>query len=236
MKTNILPTDTPLEEVPLPPAYKSPTSYAWPSDHEVNEPPSAYASNISYGATPDHEDDPDMYYQTKDSKPQPFQVVDMETQSLRSNHDEVRRSKGVLPAYALVFISKSRYYIRALAIIIMILSVILILTGIGKFSKAKKNPNFDKIPKPAPITDQPCVVFTGIAVMNLVLSALLILTSCFSSKVSYHFIHQAFRRPRRKGVRGFRICLLSHVLLCKVNTNNIPSSERAIPSSVPCGQ
>lgn len=65
----------------------------------------------------------------------------------------------------------------------MILSMALILTGVAKFSHAKGNSNFESVPRPAPITDHPCIVFSGIAAMNLVLSLVLLLTSCFSSKV-----------------------------------------------------
>jgi len=185
--------DTTLEEVPLPPAYKPNTSYSWTIEHDVRDLPSAYTANISYGAASDNEDDPDMYYQTKDSKRGSFRLA-MDQESLRSNHAEVTRSKSLMPAYILVLLSKSRYYIRALAILVMILSMVLILTGVAKFSNAKKNPQYKDISKPAPITDQPCIVFSGIAAMNLVLSAALLLTSCFSSKFrkSNTFISAAF--------------------------------------------
>lgn len=165
--------------MPLPPAYKPNTSYTWAIEHDLNELPAVYTSNISYGSSSDHEDEPDMYYQSTDIK-----RAEMDLESLRSNHAEVKRSKSLLPAYALVILGRSRYYIRAVVVLVMVLSMILILTGIGKFSTAKHNPDFDQIPKPAPIIDQPCIVFSGIAGMNLVLSTALLLTSCFSSKVS----------------------------------------------------
>lgn len=54
------------------------------------------------------------------------------------------------------------------------------------FGKAQNKPGhpLDNVPKPATITDHPCIVFTGVAAMNLALSIAVLSLSCISSKVS----------------------------------------------------
>lgn len=98
---------------------------------------------------------------------------------------EVERSTGTKRASLLIFLRDSRIYIRVLAVIIMVVSVSLILTGVVRFEQAKKKPGqpLDAIPKPSKITDYPCIVFSGIAAMNLVLSIAVLCLSCLSSKV-----------------------------------------------------
>jgi len=66
----------------------------------------------------------------------------------------------------------------------MIVSLSLILTAVISFAKAQKkagNP-LNNVPKPAPITAHPCVVFSGVAAMNLVFSVSVLCLSCMSSK------------------------------------------------------
>ncbi len=68
----------------------------------------------------------------------------------------------------------------------MIISLSLILTAVVMFSKAQNKPGhpLDSIPQPPTgISDSPCVVFSGVAAMNLVLSIAILSLSCMSSKV-----------------------------------------------------
>lgn len=84
----------------------------------------------------------------------------------------------------LIFLRDSRIYIRVLAILIMLVSFSLVLTAVIMFGKAQNQLGhpLDNVPKPAAITDHPCIVFTGVAAMNLVLSVAVLSLSCVSSK------------------------------------------------------
>lgn len=106
-----------------------------------------------------------------------------------------------------IFLRDSRIYIRVLAVLIMIISLSLILSAVVMFAKAQKKPGhpLDSIPQPPTgITDTPCIVFSGIAAMNLVLSIAIISLSCISSKVC---------------------CLVAQHILC---SSNLDSSGKAI--------
>jgi hypothetical protein len=67
----------------------------------------------------------------------------------------------------------------------MIVSLSLILTAVVRFEQAQKKPGhpLNNVPKPSNITVNPCIVFSGIAGMNLVLGFGLLALSCLSSKV-----------------------------------------------------
>jgi hypothetical protein len=95
------------------------------------------------------------------------------------------RSTGKKRASLLIFLRDSRIYVRVLAIIIMLVSLSLILTAVVRFEQAKKKPGqpLNSVPQPSKITDYPCIVFSGIAAMNLVLSIAVLCLSCLSSKV-----------------------------------------------------
>lgn len=98
---------------------------------------------------------------------------------------EGKTSTGTERSSLLIFLKDSRIYVRVLAIVIMIISLSLILTAVVQFAQAKKKPGhpLDDVPKPAGITDNPCIVFSGVAAMNLLLSISLFVLSCVSSKV-----------------------------------------------------
>jgi len=85
----------------------------------------------------------------------------------------------------LIFIQDYQIYIRVLAILIMLVSFSLILTAVIMFGKAQNKPGhpLDNVPKPATITDHPCIVFSGVAALNLVLSIVVFSLSCISSKL-----------------------------------------------------
>ena len=101
------------------------------------------------------------------------------------NDGEEDISNGKRKTSMLLFLKDSRSYIRVIAVLIMIVSLSLVSTAIITFSKARKragNP-LNNVPKNAPITDHPCIVFSGVAVMNLVFSISIVCVSCISSKV-----------------------------------------------------
>jgi hypothetical protein len=99
---------------------------------------------------------------------------------------EQEHSTGKMQKSVLIFLRDSRIYIRVAAILIMLVSLSLILTAVIMFGKAQNKPGhpLDKVPKSATITDHPCIVFTGVAAMNLLLSVSVLSLSCISSKAS----------------------------------------------------
>lgn len=112
-----------------------------------------------------------------------------EKDSLQENNNKKPEEEAISKAKTrpslLIYLRDSRIYIRVLAVIMMIVSLSLILTAVVMFSKAKNKSGhpLDSIPQPPPgITDSPCIVFSGIAAMNLVLSTGLLSLSCMSSK------------------------------------------------------
>lgn len=180
----------------MPPPYNSSNSYGWPGEPMNHQSPSVHSSETSY----EHgEGNHPTYHQPKDSKIQSFRV-DSDYESLHSSHEDGKRPKSMKPVYIFWFLSKSRYYIRAVAIMVMVISVALILTGAVKFSRAMNDPRFDQIPKNAPITVHPCVVFTGVAALNLALSAAVLLMSCVSTKVRPQFLNPGVKITLRRRV------------------------------------
>jgi hypothetical protein len=179
--------------------------------------PAAYTRQLSYGYTNDHHHDPNFYTEVKEPI---VQSPESEVSSLKDDEQEI--STGKRQKSVLIFLRSSRFYIRALAILVMIASLSLILTAVIMFSKAQKKPGnpLSSVPQPAPITDKvskvlcyctlttlsycsesmshssyshlstcgtnvlikPCLVFTGVAAMNLMLSLTVFALSLKSSK------------------------------------------------------
>jgi len=98
---------------------------------------------------------------------------------------EKETSTGKRQKSVLLLLRDSRIYVRVLAAIVTIVSLSLVLTAVISFSKAQKKVGhpLEKVPKPAFITDYPCVVVSGVAAMNLVFSISIICLSFMSSKV-----------------------------------------------------
>ena len=148
--------------------------------------PAAYTRHLSYDLTKQ------QYYH----KPGTNGIEDRKLNAVQSDADEIDSLKdsgqdekgsplGKIQLSLLIFLRGSRIWIRVLAILIMIVSFSLILTAVIMFAKAQKHPGhpLDSVPKAAPITDQPCIVFTGIAAMNLAISVAVLSLSCISSRV-----------------------------------------------------
>jgi len=152
--------------------------------------PAAYTRQVSfvYSNSPsDEKDDPNFFV-----KRDIHSSSSTEMSSLREKDDEEeqKESTGKRQKSVLIYIQSARIYIRVLAILIMVVAFCLILTAVIMFGKAQNKPGhpLDNVPKPAAITDQPCIIFTGVAAMNLVLSVLVLSLSCVSSKVSSYRI------------------------------------------------
>jgi len=151
--------------------------------------PAAYTRNVSYDYSKN------QYYRPvlsnkSNSVWTPISESQISLKGLTGNDigekesEKEEGSSGRPHTSLLIFLRGSRYYIRVLAILVMIVSFSLILTAIISFSKAQGKPNhpLDSVPTPAPITDRPCIVFAGISAMNLVFSIAIISLSCISSK------------------------------------------------------
>jgi cytochrome c biogenesis factor len=111
--------------------------------------------------------------------------TDVDSLSKITKEEEAEVSTGKRQKSVLIFLRSSRFYIRVIAVLIMIVSLALILTAIISFANAQKkagNP-LNNVSKSATITDHPCVVFSGVAAMNLVFSISILCLSCMSSKV-----------------------------------------------------
>jgi hypothetical protein len=149
--------------------------------------PRAYTRQLSYGLSKSQYNDPNVYmeeYDSNGSAKSPSTEVD----SLDKNdkeEDEKEFSTGKRKKSVLIFLRDSRIYVRVLAVLIMIISLSLVLTAVISFAKAQKKAGhpLDNVPKPAAITDHPCVVFSGVAAMNLVFSISILFLSFMSSKV-----------------------------------------------------
>jgi len=147
--------------------------------------PAAYSRQVSFGYSkhvPNEYHDPNVYVEAKRN----IHSSTTEADSLKEKDDEAEQevSTGKMQKSLLIFLQDSRIYIRVLAILIMLVSFSLILTAVIMFGKAQNKPGhpLDNVPKPANITDHPCIVFTGVAAMNLVLSVAVLSLSCVSSK------------------------------------------------------
>jgi hypothetical protein len=145
--------------------------------------PAAYTKDVSYNYSTNH-DSPSSYID-KENKRDTLQSTEYEVDNLKNNEQE-KNSTGTGRAWdrALRMLNNSRFYIRILAVLIMIVSLALILSAVIHFAKAKRAPGhpLNQVPQQAPITDQPCIVFSGIAFMNLFLSVAILVISCASSK------------------------------------------------------
>jgi hypothetical protein len=150
--------------------------------------PAAYNRVVSFNQKthpePDHS--PHVYVEPKKDA-SPF----VESESLKEDNDDEKEgqevSNGKTQTSVLIFLRDSRIYIRVLAVLIMIISFSLIITAVSMFAKAQKQPGnpLDAIPKRAQITDHPCIVFSGVAAMNLAISLTILGLSWLSSKVRY---------------------------------------------------
>jgi len=139
--------------------------------------PAASTRQLSYGISNSRFNDPKVYVPESGSGEYSLERKDKKCGEGAPNGT---RQKSIL-----LFLEDLRFYIRAIAILIMIVSLSLILTAVISFAKARKKHGhpLDNVPQAAPITDYPCIVFSGITVMNLVFSLSLLCVSCMSSKV-----------------------------------------------------
>jgi len=181
--------EVPLHEnaVPLPRAYTRAVSY----DISAKNP-------ISYDYLRNQYYNPNTYVNQEPSKQDTASTIsDYDSLSL---YKEVEEEEAASPAKfrspMFRYLKNSRLWIRTLTILVMITSAALILTAIIKFNNAKNAPGqaFNNLPQPAPITDHPCIVFTGIAVMNLLLSVTVWVLSCCSSRfhIGYNALNGIF--------------------------------------------
>jgi hypothetical protein len=145
--------------------------------------PAAYSRQVSFGyskAPSNENNDPNAYVKRD------VHSSSAETNSLKEKDEEQEQeeSTGKMQKSVLIFIQDYQIYIRVLAILIMLVSFSLILTAVIMFGKAQNKPGhpLDNVPKPATITDHPCIVFSGVAALNLVLSIVVFSLSCISSK------------------------------------------------------
>ncbi|KUJ20309.1 uncharacterized protein LY89DRAFT_730359 [Mollisia scopiformis] len=148
--------------------------------------PAAYTRHLSYDVSKDSQFNPHVYVETKRMTTESGVT---EVQSLKGkeldNDQEEEVSTAATRSSLLIFLRDSRIYIRVLAVLIMIISLALILSAVVMFSKAQRAPghSLDSVPHPpSGITDSPCIAFSGVAAMNLVLSVALLSLSCMSSK------------------------------------------------------
>ena len=153
--------------------------------------PAAYTRHLSYNQHVQGElHDPIVY--VPEAKTNYIQIA-TKVNSVKGHDDdddddddeETPESPAQKQKSLLMFLTSSRLYIRVLAILIMILSFSLILTAVIMFGKAQNKPGhpLDQVPKPAAITDHPCIVFTGVAAMNFCISVTVLSLSFISSKV-----------------------------------------------------
>lgn len=155
--------------------------YAAPLEETTIPLPAAYQRQVSYDYTKTQDHDPNVYNE-KNTIQTPVSELDAmkDDENVEDEIDASAKRRKPL----LAFLRDIRFYIRVLAVLVMIVSFALILTAIISFAKAINNPNhhLDFIPKNAPITDHPCIVFTGVSAMNLVFSCSIFVLSCMSSK------------------------------------------------------
>ena len=139
--------------------------------------PAAYTRQVSYGYTNDQHHDPDVYTEMKEPI---VQSLESEVSSLKDDEQEI--STGKRQKSVLIFLRSSRFYIRVLAILIMITSFSLILTAVIMFSKAQKKPGnpLSSVPQPAPITDK---------VSKVLCSCILTTLSYCSESMSHSYSH-----------------------------------------------
>jgi hypothetical protein len=145
--------------------------------------PAAYTRHLSYNAVNEEYHDPIVFVASKRDTVQTIATTEAESLKPKDEEDKDQEvSTGKEKKSLLIFLRDSRIYIRVLAILIMIVSFSLILTAVIMWGKAQNKPSINNIPKPATITDHPCIVFTGVAAMNLCISITVLSLSCLSSK------------------------------------------------------
>lgn len=146
--------------------------------------PAAYSRQVSYDVSKNRPHNPNVYnWDKRDTTLSATTEID----SLKvddKNDGKDMTSTGKHQKSVLIFIRDSRIYIRVLAILTMIVSLSLILTAVISFLSAQNKPGhpLDSVPKPTKITVHPCIVFSGVAAMNLVFSIAILSLSCISSK------------------------------------------------------
>jgi hypothetical protein len=148
--------------------------------------PAAYTRHLSYNQANLQDHNPNVYVESKRDTVQTTTTTESESLKPKDEEEEDKDqevSTGKRQKSLLIFLRDSRIYIRVLAILIMIVSFSLILTAVIMWSKAQNKPSLASVPKPAAITDHPCIVFTGVAAMNLCISITVLSLSCLSSKV-----------------------------------------------------
>ena len=173
--------------------YQHPPQYELPkltcvAEVSLQEPaiplPAAYSRQVSYDVSKNQPHDPNVYNWDKRDT---IQSATTEIDSLKVDDENAGKettSPGKRQKSVLIFLRDSRIYIRVLAILIMIVSLSLILTAVISFQKAQNKPGrpLDSVPKPTAITVHPCIVFSGVAAMNLLFSIAILSLSCISSK------------------------------------------------------
>jgi len=147
--------------------------------------PAAYTKHLSYDVSQDSQFNHHVYIESKTmtSKSGVTEVDSLQGKEHDDQEEEV--STATKRSSLLIYLRDSRVYIRALAVLIMVISLSLILSAVVMFSKAKNKPGhpLDAIPQPPTgITDSPCIVFSGVAALNLILSLMLLSASFLSSK------------------------------------------------------
>lgn len=157
------------EETPIPLAYTNivrgvPQSYN-SDDYNTNYNPSRIVS-------------------TQTSASADKSVFESDTESLVAPSPPSKERSALL-----IYLCNFLIYTRVFSILVIVISLGLIVSGIASFERAKKDPSnpLDHIPKQAQINDQPCIVFSGIATMNLVLSGGVLVLYRLLSKVSNRF-------------------------------------------------
>lgn len=143
--------------------------------------PAAYTRQVSYGYTNDQPHDSDVYTEVKESV---VQSPESEVSTLKDDEQEI--STGKRQKSVLIFLRSSRFYIRVLAILVMIASFSLILTAVIMFSKAQKKPGnpLSSVPQPAPITDQ-----VSKALCSCTLTTLSYCSESMSHSYSHSFVN-----------------------------------------------
>jgi len=152
--------------------------------------PAAYPRNFSYNYPTNH------YYAYTDKNLAQTAITPLsEFHSLKSSRSydddwgskdpEPQRKLGRRHTSVLLILGGMRFYVRVFTVLVIITSFSLVMTAVISFATAQRDPfhRLENAPQPpVPITDHPCVVFSGVSVMNLVISVSLLIVSCCSRK------------------------------------------------------
>ncbi|TVY42844.1 hypothetical protein LSUB1_G003755 [Lachnellula subtilissima] len=150
--------------------------------------PSAYTGQLSYEPSEITPHNPLIYDANADSNQGVIGSSVAEVDSVKVDSDDEKgkgkTSTGTRRSSLLLFLKDSRIYVRVLAISF-------------NLRKLKKKPGhpLDAVPKPSSITEYPCIVFSGVAAMNLVLS--------ISLFCSVFCVKQGLGDPFNKSVNAF---------------------------------